>query len=59
MTVQHYEVQQANRNGVFSIKHPNLMGMSTFLIMRVYLLPRYKMPDQNHMKYKEKNNVRS
>lgn len=57
-----YEVQVANRAGVFFyflVQHPNLFGfgMSTLLIMCVYLLPRCKMLDQNHMAFKENDTV--
>lgn len=59
MVVLHCEAQVANRDGVFSIQHPNLFGfgMSTLLVICVYLLPRYKTPDQNRMTYKGNNIV--
>lgn len=49
----------ANMDGVFSIQHPNLfgLGMSTLLVMCVYLLPRCKMPDESRIAFEENDTV--
>lgn len=59
MIIPHCKVRVGKRDGLFSIQHPNSVGfgMSSLLVMCVYLLSRYKMSDQNHMTYKENDIV--